>query len=706
MSPGASTVKLDEEVVEDSEPERVAARAEERVERRRVRRQRKAEEAFQKAIVQPSTAVPQDAASPAAAHGRHKPRDLVDISDSDNASPEFPTLAVHSNVEATSLASSLVCTAPLITDAQGPSSSPVVPVPCRDRELSGEVRGHIREPNSAPVADIQDETEEEEDEFVLDIGRFAYKPPLSNFQTSFSRTASSRSMFTTSSSSTNTSRRLKNTLRLSDNFTNPEIDKVLSCVCCARSWTVRKSASQKIVHIQSCAKKNAFSGERVQELMRDAVEKASAAKGQLEKSKGKAKAKAFPLPAPAPETFLENIVQGAALKKASRRKPAVETVESLASTRTLILDRARDVLRASSSLPSDTHAALSEARVAFPATQAFNQSRLGAQHPVKTFVGRSGTSHIDEEPLPSTQAFRPSRFRPGGLFSFSGDQDVDDNLSSNNSENGVINIKDSDVAGSLDILSHRLVAQPQSVQRSSVPSLSKQIVEDLAVLDLSDKGLDLDFGSPRSSVQRNPGWTSDHEQMTDNSGGWIDDNGWHDDIVMEWEDIHGPGQSYLTVESKAKLMDSATKYDDAVTQVKSSIDQESVQLLPANRPRGRPPGSLTKRLASPTARAFHGDVKALPKKAAKGKTTKVPAVERVEDTVEVVAAKLVGSVKQDRNLYLRILRYEPIHFDVFQKLISPAASGRTSGKFKLRLRAALDKLVRSILHFAFAQKIM
>lgn len=55
------------------------------------------------------------------------------------------------------------------------------------------------------------------------------------------------------------------------------------------------------------------------------------------------------------------------------------------------------------------------------------------------------------------------------------------------------------------------------------------------------------------------------------------------------------------------------------------------------------------------------------------------------------AERITKSITADRNLHLRILRYEPINFDVFIQLTAHE-SGAASGKFKFHLRALLDKL--------------
>ncbi|KAF7965533.1 hypothetical protein HWV62_43056, partial [Athelia sp. TMB] len=51
--------------------------------------------------------------------------------------------------------------------------------------------------------------------------------------------------------------------------------------------------------------------------------------------------------------------------------------------------------------------------------------------------------------------------------------------------------------------------------------------------------------------------------------------------------------------------------------------------------------------------------------------------------------ELKSKILSDEDLHLRILRYEPIHFDVFLKKVTTGE--KPSGKLKLALRTFLDK---------------
>jgi len=52
---------------------------------------------------------------------------------------------------------------------------------------------------------------------------------------------------------------------------------------------------------------------------------------------------------------------------------------------------------------------------------------------------------------------------------------------------------------------------------------------------------------------------------------------------------------------------------------------------------------------------------------------------------------LRNRIVQDTALHLRILRLEPIHFDVFLSMVDGQAEGRSAAKLKLHLREFLDK---------------
>jgi hypothetical protein len=211
------------------------------------------------------------------------------------------------------------------------------------------------------------------------------------------------------------------TRRISSDFSNAELAKLSKCVSCEINWTARKTAAQKMLHIQSCAKKNFFTDETIRVLIRKQIDVA------MTQVKGKGKAPAPPTEPADPRTFYEDIVTDAGPKKKGRRLKTKETVKNVAVARNIILDRARAVL----GLQGD-HSADGDVRLVhtqsigrsilgrdnmLPATQAFGRSALGQshlKHPNDILLGPSGLlereeSESDEGAPPTTQTFAPSK---------------------------------------------------------------------------------------------------------------------------------------------------------------------------------------------------------------------------------------------------------------------------------------------------------
>ncbi|ESK94398.1 hypothetical protein Moror_8056 [Moniliophthora roreri MCA 2997] len=124
--------------------------------------------------------------------------------------------------------------------------------------------------------------------------------------------------------------------KFAEQFTDEQLSRLLKCVACDVRWTVRKSASQKVTHIRSCAKKNGFQDETVCRLIRKEVEKVLPASSG---DKGKGEAEVEPLA----ETIFNEIVHDAAPKKRTKRQEVVTTLKALSETRSAILDRAKTI---------------------------------------------------------------------------------------------------------------------------------------------------------------------------------------------------------------------------------------------------------------------------------------------------------------------------------------------------------------------------
>ncbi|KAH9938594.1 uncharacterized protein B0H18DRAFT_20225 [Fomitopsis serialis] len=80
-------------------------------------------------------------------------------------------------------------------------------------------------------------------------------------------------------------------------------------------------------------------------------------------------------------------------------------------------------------------------------------------------------------------------------------------------------------------------------------------------------------------------------------------------------------------------------------------------------------------------------------------TSSSPVKESPPDITEAeFESRLHDAIMQDKNLHLRIIRYEPVHFDVFVQLAMDAGliQTRKLGLMKTRIRTFLDKMA---IHF-------
>lgn len=231
--------------------------------------------------------------------------------------------------------------------------------------------------------------------------------------------------------------------RFAADFTEAELARLAKCVSCDVRWTIRKGVTPKMVHLQSCAKKNGLTDDTVKVLIRQEVQRSIAEDPTSNiKPAGKGKGKADELEnsvLEAPKTYLE-VIQ-AETKRKGRRPETVETVKTVTENRNDILDRARTVL-GNHVLPNTQEAVDRQQTQGFgtsrlvarlgrnvgnrdgpPATQPFGQSALGQRQGSGLVFGGAvrkdsvfGHGYSDDEEVdapPTTQGFAPSRL--GGL---------------------------------------------------------------------------------------------------------------------------------------------------------------------------------------------------------------------------------------------------------------------------------------------------
>jgi hypothetical protein len=242
-------------------------------------------------------------------------------------------------------------------------------------------------PTPPPIATLEVPlSSDSEGESRLRLCRFAFrvplpKPKITDLPCSGSVVAADKHSESTSAPKA----RLKRPIihRLSDEFSDAQLESLTSCVSCNLKWTSTKTASQKVIHIQNCAKKKFLSDETVRMLLRKEIQSSSDQKSTEEGRKS--------------ATFLETVVNEVSRTKKGRRPQILGTVKSLPETRGSILGRARAVLDTSiqhrDSVVGAQVANLTQGgRSGFPCTQAFGTSMLArraysyprAQSPVLT----------------------------------------------------------------------------------------------------------------------------------------------------------------------------------------------------------------------------------------------------------------------------------------------------------------------------------
>jgi hypothetical protein len=162
-----------------------------------------------------------------------------------------------------------------------------------------------------------------------------------------------------------------------------DVATVSRCVCCSISWTTRKTAAQKLDHIQRCAKKHGYDGETIHILLKNEIALPNASSvGHSKASKAHSTS----------TTLLEDVVK----PRSNKRK--VYPINHLSvgpPLRDAILSRAKDIIAG----PSPDEAlsqplAGREIASDFLVVQAFTASTLIQDSSKKTLF--SATSQDDE----------------------------------------------------------------------------------------------------------------------------------------------------------------------------------------------------------------------------------------------------------------------------------------------------------------------
>lgn len=127
--------------------------------------------------------------------------------------------------------------------------------------------------------------------------------------------------------------------------TDSELASLKKCAVCDLAWTVRKSAAQKAIHIQSCAAKKCYDQETVRIRLRRALDESP----EPPKAKGKGKVEAVECADSELKTYLEDVVDESTAAKRKGRRPEVKSTiqnfnENFHHQANVIASRARSFL--------------------------------------------------------------------------------------------------------------------------------------------------------------------------------------------------------------------------------------------------------------------------------------------------------------------------------------------------------------------------
>ncbi|KAK7695435.1 hypothetical protein QCA50_000071 [Cerrena zonata] len=658
----------DDEVVEDSEPEREQKRRTE----------------IRKPIKHPK-------------RSRPMPTEVIELS-SDDSLPSHPIISSHKPIVVIDLSDEPVIPAPRKTKEtrETPtikiSTQPQASVKAKSIETAA--NSPIEKHHSPPHERVVDS----DGRPVLNLDRFAFsnpsKPSISRNNSNF--TNDSQSLAPSSSSNSKPPAKKKPTTRAAPyivDFENLDIPNLRKCVCCDLAWTARKTDVQKMKHIQSCGKKNHLSTDTIRFLIsKELGERANPATEEVQN--------------PPPTTLLAEVAnEDPPRKKGRGKKPAVETVKSLANTRNDILARARFLLdneppvAGPSSTAGDRVPTKERSK-----PQAFGQSKLAA---------RFGGMPLEAQEADVSKAYDPTLSFPAYPRSSS---------SRSTSPASPLPVR-SALAQRFattsrlldeDLISSEAYAPPSTfpVQPRQDDSSDDEDAESVHIPDVNLNSTSLRFSRDSNDRHRSrpctgphPGNVVDPQQTLHFSparsnkliqepsfvvnpiveADVISDNGWNDDddgAYLHYE----PNEEFQVGSSRdAELQIQRESEHCPSERLRGLLEKLDVPYKPPNPnpniidtnpepPKSSPPPS------QPAKR------RGRPKK--DSKATEKAAMKPKDISDEELFTKLRESIINDVDLHHRVLRYEPVHFDVFLQFALDF--GIPTRGLKLRVRAFLD----------------
>ena len=168
-------------------------------------------------------------------------------------------------------------------------------------------------------------------------------------------------------------------------YSHSKFQNISKCVSCDIKWTTRKSSSQKIAHMKSCAKSRRLTEDTMATLVGRVFLETNT------KGLNKGGEQRISPPNETHRTLLEDTINTSRVPNKTRRRQQLDgTVKSVVDTRQEILDRARALLR-----NDDDPATMP------PATQYFGKSKLGTTYSLSTIVLTESDSGAEDSPVPS-----------------------------------------------------------------------------------------------------------------------------------------------------------------------------------------------------------------------------------------------------------------------------------------------------------------
>ncbi|KAI0650677.1 hypothetical protein C8Q79DRAFT_1006915 [Trametes meyenii] len=639
------------------------------------------------------------------------------------------------------------------TDDSLPSIGRILGFPTRSAQpitavdgVSAPAETHIRErPPTVTIAPpspekVAGESEDDDQQGPLKLGRFAYAIPNPLRRTASKTPSPTESGLAPPEGRAASKPKPVASHRFGNEFPDVQLARILKCVSCDLAWTTRKTVPQKMKHIQTCAKKNGLSDDTIRILLRKELDSLPPVASS---SKSKSATPAPPS-TPVPETLLEEVLKDVNKKKPGRRPQVLQTVKSVAETRETILDKARSLLGdgAGSSAPRDSAGTPAAHNIeAPPATQAFSRSHVAVSR-----------VPLDPHPADVTQVFGPSRLAvrssrvQGGIVragaEIAAQSDVCP-LTQVPTENDVVDSDEirfdevEDMPPSTQVFAQSKFANaieaPQRLVTPADPPDAAISIHDTSDEEYTKSSLTRPTSprsppslnanppphssptSPRNDAPHTPPPLPTFQQSPPPSlrrswspaaDGWLDaypsaplDHDYipPSEYQNNWEEWARPPDAWRSDDDDACLHyvpELETPGAGPSRAVRRDVDEpEHTRENPFSRSHRQLATTLEDR-PGPS-----GASEDLPPPPAKKKTRRKKAAAEESDAEsragdvpqDELNARMKAALLQDEALHLRVLRYEPIHFDVFLQMAIDLGMPTKRPGLKAKVRAFLDQ---------------